>query len=123
MLNSEERTRVSFVDISRAYFNTKIDPDDPTYVALPAEEPDSDKGPCGPLPRHRCGTQKAAEELQTEYSQTLIDLGLQQGVACPCICHHATRGIARTVNGDDLTAVGIKRLWTGTRSPSSTSTY
>ena len=32
--------QLSFLDISRAYFNAKVDSDSTTYVALPEEEPD-----------------------------------------------------------------------------------
>ena len=44
--NSERRTQISAVDISRAYFNATTDEDKPTYVALPAEDPDH-KTMCG----------------------------------------------------------------------------
>ena len=64
LLNSEDATQVSFVDISRAYFKAKTDPDDPTYRALPAEDPDSGKGLCRHLQRHMYGTQIAAEGWQ-----------------------------------------------------------
>ena len=100
------RTQVSFVDISRAYFNAPTDPNDPTYVALPKEDGDHGKDLCGLLMRHMYGTQKAAEGWQSEYSNTLIELGFSQGVACPCIFHHAERDIVCTVHGDDFTAVG-----------------
>ena len=59
--NSKQRTQVSFVDISRAYFNAPTNPDEPTYVALPPEDPDHGKGLCGSLMRRMYGTQKAAE--------------------------------------------------------------
>ena len=89
--------------------NAKTDPDDPTCVALPAQDSDSDKGLCGHLQRHMYGIQKAAEGWQMEYSQTLIDLGFQQGVSCPCIFHRTTRDIVCTVHGDGFTAVSPKR--------------
>ena len=108
--NSDARSQVSFVVISRACFNAKTYPDDPVRVALPAEDPDSCKGLCGHLQRHMRGAQKAAEGWQMEYSQTLIDLGFQQGFACPCILHQTTRDIVCTVLGDDFSAVGPKRL-------------
>ena len=57
---------MSFVDISRAYFNAPTNPDEPTYVALPPEDPDYDQGLCGLLMRHMYGTQKAAEEEELE---------------------------------------------------------
>ena len=106
--SSELRTQVSFVDISRAYFNAPTDPDDPCYVQLPPEDPDHDKGLCGLLLRHMYGTQKAAEGWQVEYSSALVKLGFKQGVACPCIFYHEQRDIVCSVHGDDFTAVGPK---------------
>ena len=38
---SERRTQVGFLDISRAYFNAKVDSDTPTYVQLPPEDKDA----------------------------------------------------------------------------------
>ena len=103
---SAKRTQVSFVDISRAYFNAKTDPDDPTYVQLPSEDCDSGKGLCGLLQRHMYGTQKAAEGWQSEYSNKLLEMGFTQGVACPCIFFHSDWDIVCSVHGDDFTAVG-----------------
>ena len=51
------------MDISRAYFNAKKGPDDPTYVALPNEDPDS-QGMCGLLARHIYGARGAADGWQ-----------------------------------------------------------
>ena len=86
---SEERCQVSFVDISRAYFNAATDPNDPCYVALPREDPDFGKDLCGLLLRHMYGTQKAAEGWQCEYSSFLVELGFQAGRCVPlrvCSC-------------------------------------
>ena len=100
------RTQVSFVDIRRAYFNASINPDEPTYVHLPKEDPDYDTGLCGLLLRHMYGTQKAAEGWKCEYPRHLVEeLGFRQGVACPCIFYHPTRDIVCTVHGEDFTAV------------------
>ena len=45
------RTQVSFIDIARAYFCAKTDPDNPTYVELPEEDGDHERL-CGRLLRH-----------------------------------------------------------------------
>ena len=106
---SESRVQVSFVDISRAYFNAKTNPDEPTYVQLPEEDADAGRGLCGLLLKHMYGTQKAAEGWQSEYSSSLVEkLGFTQGLACPCIFVHESRDIVCTVHGDDFTAVGPK---------------
>jgi len=58
---SEMRTQISFVDISREYFCATCDPDDPTYVMLPNEDPASDRGMCALMLKHMYGTRKAAD--------------------------------------------------------------
>ena len=36
--DSEDRSQISFIDIARAYFCAKTDPERPTYVELPLKE-------------------------------------------------------------------------------------
>ena len=61
---SEERMQISLVDISRAYFNAKIDQQHPTFVELPPEHPMAGRGLCGRLQRHMYGTRHAAQGWQ-----------------------------------------------------------
>ncbi len=69
---SEQRTQISVIDISRAYFNAAKDPDgDPTYVDLPSEDADKAKGLCGLLQVHMYGTRAAADGWHGEYSNFL----------------------------------------------------
>ena len=73
-----------FVDISRAYFNAKMDPEKLTHVALLSEHPQHETN-CGLLMRHMYGTQAAADGWQHEYAGTLDDkTDFVQGVASPC---------------------------------------
>ena len=79
--DSPSRTQLSFIDVSRAYFNAKIDQNEkPTFVSLPGEDPDS-LSMCGQLLRHMYGTRPAADGWQEEYSTLLIRLGFHQGAA------------------------------------------
>ena len=105
---SERRTQISLIDISRAYFNAKVDEDVPTFVALPPE--DADHGVlCAKLLRHMYGTRAAADGWQEECSSSLVErLGFVQGVSCPCVFRHSKRPIVVTVHGDDFTSVGSK---------------
>ena len=106
--HSEERFQVSFVDISRAYFNAKCDQSNPTYVDLPPEDPDHGKM-CGLLLRHMYGTRAAADGWQQEYARTLTeDLGFKQGAASPCVFVHPERRLTCSVHGDDFTTGGPK---------------
>ena len=66
--NSIRRTQVSVVDISRAYFNAKVDSAQPAFVELPNEDPDKAKGMCGQLDYHMYGTRPAGKGWHTEYS-------------------------------------------------------
>ena len=105
--NSDQRTQVLLIDISRAYFNARTSDDDPVYVQLP---PEMNQGSevCGLLRRHMYGTRRAAEGWQDEYSATLIAAGFTQGKASACVFVHPVRGIAVSVHGDDFTATGPK---------------
>ena len=104
---SDERMQVSLVDISRAYFNAHVDPQQPTYVDFPPEM-GAPPGTCAKLLRHMYGTRKAAEGWQEEYACTLRELGFTQGRASPCIFHHKGRGLTTSVHGDDFTTAGPK---------------
>ena len=67
-------------------FQGTYDPEKPTFVALPTEDPEY-QSKCGLLLKHIYGTQVAADRWQQEYSQTLIDLEFKQGAASPCVFH------------------------------------
>ena len=105
---SEMRMQISFVDVARAYFNAKTDPEDPVVVELPPEDAD-----CGHmvayLLRHMYGTRPAADGWQEEYSTALVEkMGFRQGVASPCIFIHEEKDLMCTVHGDDFTTKGPK---------------
>ena len=109
--DSDERIQISLVDISRAYFNARIDQsrdEDQTFVELPPEHPRYGQGLCGRLLRHMYGTRHAAQGWQEEYSATLLLMGFTQGLACPCIFFHAERNLYCTIHGDDFTTTGTK---------------
>ena len=61
--DSEQRTQVLMIDISRAYFNAKTSDDDPIYVELP-QEAEAPEGMCALLKRHMYGTRRAADGWQ-----------------------------------------------------------
>ena len=103
---SPTRTQISMVDVTRAYFNAKIDDSEPaTFVQLPPEDADADSM-CARLLRHMYGTRSAADGWQEEYSTFLVGLGFKQGNACPNAFYHEQHQIATSVHGDDLTSSG-----------------
>ncbi len=105
---SEHRTQVSFVDISRAYFCAATDPNDPTYVELPAEDKDCGSM-VGLLKKHMYGTRRAADGWHCEYAGRLVhDMGFSVGDASACVFYHRSRNLRCSVHGDDLTTVGSK---------------
>ena len=104
--HSPHRTQVSFIDITRAYFNAKVDQKDPpVYVNLPTEDPDH-QSMCARLLRHMYGTRMAADGWQEEYSTLLIGLGFRQGTASPNLFYHEAKNIKCSVHGDDFTSCG-----------------
>ena len=52
---SNTRWQISPIDISRVYFNAKCDPERPTFVSLPSEDPEH-KTTWGLLHKHIYGT-------------------------------------------------------------------
>ena len=107
---SELRTQVSCIDIKRAYLCAHTDPDDPTYVELPPEDPDAGKDICALLLKHLYGTRKAGDGWHVEVSTTLTDdMGFVKGCASACLYRHPGRDIEVSIHGDDLTATGRKR--------------
>ena len=106
---SAERTQVSVIDISRAYFCASTDENDPSYVELPWEDPDN-RDMCGLLLKHMYGTRKAADGWHCEYAGQLVNaLGFEVGDASACVFFHKARDIRCSVHGDDFTTVGEKR--------------
>jgi len=97
------------VDVKRAYFNAKTDPEKPTAVELPEEE-EGHGTHVGLLLRHLYGTRPAADGWQEEYSTTLVEgLGFKQGLSSPCVFHQPERGLSCSVHGDDFSTTGPKR--------------
>ena len=106
---SEMRTQISVIDISRAYFNAKKDVDqDPTYVDLPPEDPGRAQGLCGLLRVHMYGTRAAAEGWHCEYADFLTSIGFVKGDASACVFRHPEKGLVTSVRGDDFTTAGPK---------------
>ena len=105
--DSPNRLQISLIDISRAYFNAKCDPANPTFVSLPTEDAEH-KSSCGLLLKHMYGTQAAADGWQREYSSAMVSLGFRQGIACPCVFWHQDRSLVCSVHGDDFTTAGSK---------------
>ncbi len=105
---SERRTQVSVIDIKRAYFNAKTDDEHPTYVELPAEDPDHGQGLCGHLLVHMYGTRRAGLGWHDEFSEHLEELGFVRGDASTCVFHNNEREIVTSVYGDDFTSTGTK---------------
>ena len=64
--DSEKRLQISMIDISRAYFNVRMQDTDPVYVQLPPGDPDAAKGMCGRLNVHMYGTKQAADRWHCE---------------------------------------------------------
>ena len=98
------------IDISRAYFNAKKDPEaSPTYVELPEEDPGKAAGLAGLLRVHMYGTRAAADGWHSEYSGVLTDIGFERGDASACVFRHRERRLVTSVHGDDFTTSGPKQ--------------
>ena len=103
---SPDRQMIYFMDISRAYFNAKVDESDPVYVDLLPEL--AQPGMCAMLQRHMYGTRRAADGCQSECSGSLVEFGFVQGTSSACVFTHAERSIMVGVHGDDFTCSGLR---------------
>lgn len=102
---SEERTRILMVDISRAYFNAKTGEDRQTYVELPTEHPEHGNK-VRLLLQHVYGTGGAADGWQGECSFSFTELGPKQGLSSPRVSRQRLTGVICAVHGGDFTFVG-----------------
>ncbi len=103
---SKRRMQIAFVDISRAYFNARVEPNSETYVQLPEEDPDN-VSCCAKLLRHMYGTRAAADGWQEECSSFLVQtMGFCQGLSSPCVFRHPSKQLVVSVHGDDFTIAG-----------------
>ena len=86
---SVSRMQLLLLDISRAYFNAKTDPEKPTYVQLP-DEIGAPPGTCALLRKHMYGTQRAAEGWQDECSASLLAMVHAGHGLCLCVLPPST---------------------------------
>ena len=100
-----EPLQLSFLDITKAYFNGV--PNRPLSVRLP-KELGLPPNVVGSLQRCMYGTRDAGSIWEETYATELEKLGFTRGKASPCCFHHARLGISLVVHGDDFTAVGTK---------------
>ena len=105
--DSPEWQMIYFMDISRAYFDAKVDESDPVYVEIPPEI-DAAPGSCAMLKRHMYGARRAADGWQSEYSGSLIDMGVTQVTSSACVLRHDERQFMVSVHGDDFTCSGAR---------------
>ena len=92
--DSPTRTQISFIDIAR---NT--DPEKPTYVELPKEDPDSGDM-VGRLLRHMYGTRAAADGWHGEYASTLVEkLGFRIGDSSARVFYHPEKQLGCSLHG------------------------
>ncbi len=104
---SPDRQMIYFMDISRAYFNAKVDESDPVDVEPPPKS-DVTLGSCALLQRHLYGTCRAAGGWQSECSGSLVEFGFTKVTSSACVFVQAERQIRVSVHGDDFTTVGAK---------------
>ena len=92
-------------DISRTFSHAKVTRD--VYVQLPEEDKlQGEDEMCGKFRFSMHGTRDAAHNLHNEYTQQLVDVGFQQGLASPCIFYNPEKKTRIYVHGDDYVSIG-----------------
>ena len=100
--------QVSFIDVSRPYFNARTTNEHLVYVELPPEDPDHGGGICGRLDVHMYRTRRAADGWHCKCSGSMEEFGFGVGQSSARIFRHAERHLCCLVHRDDFTSVGPK---------------
>jgi hypothetical protein len=74
------------------------------YVEVFVE--DFEEGKCGLLKKAMCGTRDAAQNLEMEGTEMMVDVGFQQGLHSACVFYHEQKNIRVVVSGDVFTIIG-----------------
>ena len=100
--NHHGKTKLLFVDVSRAYLYAPSRR--PVFVKLPEE--DDEQGMCGRLNVSVYGTQDAAANWEYKYATHLIENSFRRGKTSPCAFWNPQTGVRCVVHGDDFTFAG-----------------
>jgi len=100
--NHDERMKMDFIDIRRAYFHAESTRD--VFIELPAE--DNEVGMCGKLLKSMYGTRDAAQNWEIAYNEFMLSAGFSYGAASPCVFYNKDRDLRAVVHGDDFTVLG-----------------
>ena len=104
----EENFIIMANDVSRAYFYA------PTtraiYIEIPQEDWETgDELRVAKLNLSLYGTRDAAKNWAKKYTDVMIGIGFERGLASPCNFLHHDRRISVTIHGDDYTSTGTER--------------
>ena len=98
---SGKRLKMFFLDVKRVHFNSPVRR--LIYVKLPPE--DHTEGMCGRLLKSMYGCRDASANWEDEYSTTLVNAGMIQGIGCPSVFREDNKDIRMMVHGDDFIGV------------------
>ena len=64
------------------------------------------EGQCGRLRRWLYGMRQAASAWERDYSEQLVAMGFEKGIAAPTVFFWTSKGVRCVVHGDDFTFTG-----------------
>ena len=64
------------------------------------------EGQCGRLRRWLYGMRQAASAWERDYSEQLVAMGFEKGIAAPTVFFWKSKGVRCVVHGDDFTFAG-----------------
>jgi len=102
----EEGLEFMLVDVKKAHLNGFVGEDEFAYIELPWRA--TKEGQCGRLRRWLYGMRQAASAWERDYSEKLVAMGFEKGIAAPTVFFWKSKGIRCVVHGDDFTFTGTR---------------
>ena len=82
-LRGEDGLKIMLIDVKKAHLNGFVGEDEFAYIELPWGA--TKEGQCGRLRRWLYGMRQAASAWERDYSEKLVAMGFEKGIAAPTV--------------------------------------
>ena len=100
----EAGLKIMLIDVKKAHLNGFVGEDEFAYIELPRGV--IKEGQRGRLRRWLYGMRQAASAWERDYSDKLVAMGFEKGIAAATVFCWKSKGVRCVVHGDDFTFTG-----------------